>query len=373
MKITNVEVVVVRQDNVRMIGDGSQDTAVILVYTDEGITGIGEVDSAPEVVKAIVEAPASHDQCRGLREILIGEDPTNVEYLWHKMYHYSYYYTRRSVGIHAMSGIDIALWDITGKKYGLPVSKLIGGKFRNKIPAYCSVLMPETKEEIDELVAHHKSDSNYHGYKFGWGALGQSEEQDIKLVEYCREAVGDKRLMIDIGMRWSDYKYALRVSREYEKQKIYWLEEPFEPDRTSDFGRLAENINISLASGEEFGTVYEFHEMLENGKVDIVQPDMSRCGGITMAKKIADMAHLRGKKLIPHAFKTGILIGATLQFIAAIPNADMLEYCAQETVLSKNLVKHHFTLDKDGNVVIPDLPGIGVELNEEILNKYRRV
>ena len=143
-------------------------------------------------------------------------------------------------------------------------------------------------------------------------------------------------------------------------------------DRTPDFGRLADNINISLASGEEFGTMYEFQDMLDNGKVDIVQPDMSRCGGITMAKKIADMAYLRGKKLIPHAFKTGILIGATLQLIAAIPNADILEYCAQETVLSKNLVRHHFQLDKEGFVHIPDAPGIGVELNWDILNKYRR-
>lgn len=373
MKITDVEVIVVRQDEVKMIGDGSQDTAVVLVHTDEGITGVGEVDSAPEVVKAIVEAPSSHDQCRGLKTILMGEDPTNIEYLWYKMYYYSYYYTRRSVGIHAMSGIDIALWDITGKKYGLPVSKLLSGRFREKIPAYCSVLMPDSKKEIDELVAHHKADCNYHGYKFGWGALGESEKKDVELVEYCRKAVGDDaRLMIDIGMRWTDYKYALRVAKEYEKQKLYWLEEPFAPDRTEDFGRLADNMNISLASGEEFGTMYEFKDMLDNGKVDIVQPDMSRCGGITMAKKIADMAQLRGKKLIPHAFKTGILMGATLQLIAAIPNADMLEYCAQETVLSKNLVKHHFTLDKDGNVTIPSVPGIGVELNEEILNKYRR-
>ena len=374
MKITDVEVIVVRQDEVKMIGDGSQDTAVILVHTDEGITGIGEVDSSPEVVKAIVETPASHDQCRGLRDILVGENPLNVEYLWYKMYHYSYYYTRRSVGIHAMSGIDIALWDIAGKKLGVPVSMLIGGRFREKIPAYCSVLMPETKEEIFDLVNHHKQECNYAGYKFGWGALGQNEEKDVKLVEYCREAVGpDKKLMIDIGMRWTDYKYALRVAKEYEKQKIYWLEEPFCPDRTDDFGRLSDNMNISLASGEEFGTMFEFKDMLDLGKVDIVQPDMSRCGGITMAKKIADMAQVRGKKLIPHAFKTGILIGATLQLIAAIPNADILEYCAQETVLSKTLIKNHFKLDKDGYVHIPNTPGIGVELNMEVLDKYRKI
>lgn len=372
MKITDVEVIVVRQDEVKMIGDGSQDTAVILVHTDEGITGIGEVDSSPEVVKAIVETPASHDQCRGLREIIAGEDPMNVEYLWNKMYHYSYYYTRRSAGIHAMSGIDIALWDIAGKKLGVPVSALIGGRFRDRIPAYCSVLMPGTEKEIEELVAHHRSDCRYKGYKFGWGALGESEEKDIALVEYCRKAVGDSRLMIDIGMRWDDYKYALRVAREYEKQRIYWLEEPFVPDRMSDLRRLAENTCIPIASGEEFGTVYEFEDMLANGRVDIVQPDMSRCGGITVAKKIADMAALRGKKLIPHAFKTGVLMGATLQLIAAIPNADMLEYCAQETVLSKNLVKHRFRLDGDGFVHIPDAPGIGVELNTEILDKYRK-
>lgn len=373
MKITDVEVIVVRQDEVKMIGDGSQDTAVVLVHTDEGITGIGEVDSAPEVVKAIVEAPNSHDQCRGLKSILVGEDPRNIEYLWHKMYHYSYYYSRRSVGIHAMSGIDIALWDILGKKMGVSVSRLLGGRFREKIPAYCSVLMPETKEAIEELVNHHKKDCNYVGYKFGWGALGEDEKKDMDLVRWAREAVGDdKKLMIDIGMRWKDYKSACRIVKEYEKEKLYWLEEPFEPDRLDDFGKLSDRMDISLASGEEYGTLFEFDEMLRIGKVDIVQPDMSRCGGITMAKKIADLAYLHGKKLIPHAFKTGILMGATLQLIASIPNADMLEYCAQETVLSKNLVRHHFQLDKDGNVTIPDIPGLGVELNEDVLNKYRR-
>ena len=373
MKITDIEAIVVRQDKVKMIGDGSQDTVVVLVHTDEGITGIGEVDSAPEVVKAIIEAPASHMQCRGLKDILVGEDPLNVEYLWHKMYYYSYYYTRRSVGSHAMSGIDIALWDIAGKKLGVPVSRLIGGRFRETIPAYCSVLMPETEGEIERLVEHHKKECNYKGFKFGWGALGKSEKRDVELVRACRKAVGpDAKLMIDIGMAWTDYKSALRIAKQYEKEDLYWLEEPFAPDRTEDFKKLSDSMSISLASGEEFGTVYEFRDMIERGGVDIVQPDMSRCGGITMAKKIADLAQMHGKKLIPHAFKTGILMAATLQLIAAIPNADMLEYCAQETVFSKSLVRHHFRLDKDGNVAIPDLPGLGIELNTETLERYRR-
>ena len=169
MKITDVRAIILRQPTIEMIGDGSQDTVVILVDTDEGITGIGEVDSAPYVIKSIIDMPASHMACMGLKEILIGEDPLDVERLWRKMYDLSIYHGRRSVVIHAMSGIDMALWDIVGKKFGVPTGKALGGTYRDKIQAYCSVLMPATEKEINELVEKHM-DKGYQGMKLGWGA-----------------------------------------------------------------------------------------------------------------------------------------------------------------------------------------------------------
>ncbi len=370
MKITDVQAIIVKQPEISIIGDGSQDTVVIKVMTDEGITGIGEVDSSPYVVKAIVEAKTSHMVCMGLRDVVIGEDPFDVEKIWYKMYELCYYYGRRSVAIHAMSGIDMAIWDILGKKMGVPVHKLLGGAFRDKIPAYCSVLMPDNEDEI-KRIADTYLPQGYTGIKFGWGALGQSDKKDLELVKMCRKAMGDDpKLMIDIGMVWRDVKTAIRLCNEFEQQDVYWVEEPFKPDDLEAYKRLTNSVNMRISAGEEVGTMFEFNELIAGCGIDIIQPDISRCGGITIAKKVIDMAYLHKIPVIPHAFKTGILMSASLQVIAATPNALWLEYCCQETVLSKNLVKKHFSIDDEGFVNIPQKPGLGVEIDEEVLKRY---
>src|SRR5262245_31332439 len=154
MRITDVEAIVLRQPSVNEgIADGSQDDLVVRVFTDSGIVGIGEVDSAPEVVRAVIDAPASHAIASGLRHVLIGEDPLDVEALWHRMYRASIYYGRRGVALHALSGIDIALWDIKGKALGKPVHELLGGSKRTRVRAYASTLMPETEGETARHVA----------------------------------------------------------------------------------------------------------------------------------------------------------------------------------------------------------------------------
>ena len=370
MKITDVEAIVVKQPDISMIGDGSQDTVLIKVHTDEGITGIGEVDSSPYVVKSIIEAPASHMVCMGLRETILGEDPFDVEKIWKKMYDSSYYYGRRSVGIHAMSGIDLAIWDIIGKALNKPVHKLIGGAFRKEIPAYCSILMPSTEDEIKRIVDTYMP-KGFKGIKFGWGALGQSKEMDIKLISAARKALGKAPyLMIDIGMTWKNAKTAIQMCNSLQEYDVYWIEEPLSPDDLDGYKRLAEAVDMRISAGEEVGTLYEFKELIDHCNIDIIQPDLSRCGGITIGKKIVDMASLKGIPVIPHAFKTGILMSASLHLLAAMPEALFLEYCSQETVLSKNLVKNHFSINSNGFVSIPDGPGLGIEIDEDILKKY---
>ena len=372
MKIIDVEAIVVRQDEISLIGDGSQDTALIKITTDEGIVGYGEIDSAPEVMKAIIDAPSSHVVCRGIKELLVGEDPLRIEYLWQKMYQYTYYYGRRSAAIHAMSGVDMALWDISGKYYNVPVYKLLGGGFRTEIPAYCSVLMPGTEAEIKELV-ESKSYANFRGFKFGWGALGESFKKDIQLIEWARKYVGDdKDLMIDIGMLWKDCKSAIKTVHAIEDYNIKWLEEPFTPDNIEGYKRLCGEVDTWISAGEEVGPLHEFDTLINYCGIDLIQPDMSRCGGITVAKKVSDMADLKGIPLIPHAFKTGVLMGASLQLIASIPNALYLEYCEQNTVLSKGLIKNHYQLDPSGLVHIPQGPGLGFEIDPDVLKRYRR-
>lgn len=372
MKITNVEAIILRQPGeILMIGDGSQDTVLIKIETDEGITGWGECDSSPYVVKTIVDCPPSHVVCRGLKDILMGQDPFDVEKIWNDMYRGSYYYGRRSVGIHAMSGIDIALWDIMGKAAGRPVHKLLGGRINSRLRAYASMLMPDTEEEVVQKAKEYMA-KGFTAIKFGWGALGESREKDIRLVRAAREAMGEETdLMLDIGYLWKNSKYAEMMCKELEPFHLYWIEEPIISDDVQGFSRLTPKTTLRIASGEELTGLYEFRELIEKGGVDIVQPDMSRCGGITIAKKIADMALLNGIELCPHAFKSGILMAASIQLLAAYKGTPLLEYCSQETVLSKGLLKNHFALQMDGTVEVPDTPGLGIEVDEAAVAKYR--
>ena len=200
MKITDVEAVVLRQPAVNEgIADGSQDDLVILIHTDEGLTGIGEVDSAPEAVAALVNAPGSHAIANSLRELLLGEDPDDVERLWDKMYRGVNYIGRRGIAVHAISGLDIALWDLKGKAAGKPICELLGTVRHERIRAYASRLMPDTTEEVTEAVSALR-DQGFTAVKLGWGPLGQDPEHDVRLAAAAREAGGDGvEILIDAG------------------------------------------------------------------------------------------------------------------------------------------------------------------------------
>lgn len=371
MKIARVEAIVLKQPSIDLVGDGSQDTVLIEVETDTGIIGYGEVDSNPYVVKQIIESPASHMACIGLRDLVLGEDPLNPEKIWRKMYKKSIYYGRRSAVIHAMSGIDMAVWDIMGKALGVSVSRLLGGRYREKIQAYCSVLMPENEEGIKRLVDRHMP-KGYQGLKLGWGALGQSAQKDRQLARAARRALGDGPcLMLDIGMVWTDWKEAVQTCHSFEQQDVFWVEEPFGPDDLSSYRMLRERVGLRVSGGEEVGTIHEYDELLRGGCVDVVQPDLSRCGGFTVAKQLTTLAGLTNTLIVPHAFKTGVLMAATLQYLASLPAARYLEYCEQDTVLRQTLTVERFPLNADGTVDIPDEPGLGVTLDTDIINKYR--
>ena len=206
MKITDVEAIVLRQPALNDdIADGSQDDLVILVHTDEGITGIGEVDSAPEAVRALVEAPGSHAIANSLHELLVGEDPTDVERLWQKMYRGLIYIGRRGIALHAISGIDIALWDIKGKAAGKPVCELLGRPVQHeKIRAYASMLMPDDPAEVRSRVGRLR-DEGFTAVKLGWGPLGQDTDRDVELVAAAVEAAaGTVTILIDAGHGYVD-------------------------------------------------------------------------------------------------------------------------------------------------------------------------
>jgi len=369
VKITDVEAIHLSLAERMAIADGTQDALVVRVHTDAGIAGIGEVDSSPHVVKAVIEAPMSHSLCYGLREVLIGEDPLDIERLWEKMYRASIFYGRRGAAVQAMSGIDIALWDIAGKAAGKPIYKLLGGSYREKIRAYGSTLFADTPEGMAKSVARHR-EQGFTAVKFGWGVFGRDPKQDERLVAAARREAGEETdILVDAGLAFNAAT-AVRTARMLESYNVFWFEEPLPPDDYDGYARLADAVDIPIAAGEEESTRYGFADLMDRGRVDVVQPDVTRAGGITEARHIAAMAHMRNLPCVPHAWSTGIIVAASLQLIAAIPNALFLEYCTAQSPLRWELVDEQFPL-RNGCVAIPDKPGLGVELNEEIIRRYR--
>src|SRR5579862_8090441 len=373
MKITDVEAIVLRQPALdQAIADGSQDDLVVRVHTDSDIVGIGEVDSAPEVVKAVIEAPASHAIASGLRAVLVGEDPLDVERLWHKMYRAAIYYGRRGVALHAISGIDIALWDIKGKALGKPVSQLIGTPQRDRVRAYASRLMPDTPDEVRAAVGALR-EQGFTAVKLGWGPLGADAAHDLALAAAACEAGGDGvTILIDAGLGYgADAQKAIGVARGLEELGVFWLEEPFEPDEYEAYAELADTVEIRVAAGEQDTTLWGFRELIERGHVDLVQPDVTRCGGITELLRIAEFANAHGVETVPHAWKSGIIKAASLHVNAVLPDALFQEYCVADTPINTSLTRERLPIDADGFVAVPAGPGLGVELDLEVVARYR--
>ena len=369
MKIVDVEVIILALPDIKERTDGTQDTVIVRVSTDEGIVGYGEIDSSPWIVKAIIEAPPSHTLCRGLAEIVRGCDPFDVSELWERMYQGSIYYGRRGAAIQAMSGIDIALWDIIGKAEEKPVHKIFGGSFRSSVRAYASSLFGDSVKETGEL-ARRYIDEGFSAVKFGWEPFGDDPVQDEALVREIRSAVGDSvDVMIDAGFAW-DAKAALSMSKRLEGYNLYWIEEPLHPDNLDGYARLSEGSTIRIAAGEEESSRHSYIDLMDRGKIDIVQIDVTRCGGLTEAMRIAQLAQDRHKPVVNHSFKTGINISASLHLLAAIPNAFIFEYSVSDSPLRRKLTNEQFEI-VDGKVSVPDAPGLGITINDDIINRYR--
>jgi L-rhamnonate dehydratase len=368
MKITNVTATVLRLPEISNAADGTQDDLIITVETDEGITGYGEVDTSPVVGKAVIDAYMSHGTCYGLREVVIGSDPFDYEQIWTSMWAKTYYYGRTGPAMHVMSGIDMAIWDIMGKATNKPVHKLLGGSYTDKVRAYASALMPGTVEEVKKMTEQYVS-QGYTAIKFGWGPLGYDVHFDIELIRTARKAAGDNvEIMVDIGKRYR-LKQSIYVAKALEQLDIYWLEEPLPAEDYIGYKRLTESTTLRIATGEEESGRLAFSRLINETHVDVVQPDISRCGGLSEAKKIAMLTADRNILCIPHAFKTGMLIAASIHFIAAIPNAPFLEFSVTESAIRKQLLTKPF-IQKNGFVDVPTGPGLGIELNPEVLKKY---
>ena len=368
MIITDVETLHLRLPNVAEIADGTQDVLVVRIHTDTGNTGIGEVTSQSYVCQAIFEAPRSAERRHGLAEILVGQEVDDVDRLWQRMYYNTNRYGRRGAAIHAISGADIALWDLLGQARGVPVSELLGGARRSTVRAYASLLFGETPEETARL-ATEAVGQGLTAAKFGWEVFGKDPQTDEAHTRAAREALGDDRdLMIDVGCKW-DAGTALERARLLEPYRLTWMEEPLSQDDRRGYAELCAESPVPIAAGEGDVTLYDFEDLVERG-LHVVQPDVAFCGGLTVCRDIGELCATQQRRAVPHCFSTGINLAASLHWAASMENGDLVEYCLRPSPLMRKLVSNLPPL-VDGRVPVPDAPGLGIELDEEIIAEFQ--
>jgi len=382
LKIVDVELMVLKSEGLYNNAEGSEEPlgptymGLVKVTTDAGLVGYSDMETAAPVAKACVESPKwssveGMEFMDGLRSLLIGQNPLEVERLWYRMYRGTIYFGRRGAALQAISAIDIALWDICGKAYGQPIHILLGGKWRDKVRAYGSTLFRPTPEAMREAAKVYIG-QGFTAVKFGWGVFGQDRWQDVKLVEAAREALGAKNdLMVDTG--WfveRTAKEAIQVVKSIEQFEPFFVEELLHPEDYDGYRQVAKATTTRIACGEQEATDWGFQMLIERGGVDVLQPDLTRCGGFTVARKIVHMAERANRLVIPHSWSSDLLTAASLHLTAFQRRAEFVEFNTSQGPLSRQLVKEPLRLE-DGYLAVPQGPGLGLEVNDAIIEQYR--
>jgi L-rhamnonate dehydratase len=367
MKITGVDAIQLRLPAVKEIFDGTQDVLVVRVNTDEGICGFGEVVSASAVARAVIEAPRSAPRRHGLSVALVGTDPTDPQVCWARMYEATRWHGRQGVVLHTMSGVDQALWDIVGKVNAKPLAD-IWGRRRSRVRAYASVLFPDTPEEAAALT-DHILEQRFTAVKFGYGSFGRDRHHDLRLLDAISSVAKDRaEVMVDAGRVW-DADTAIERARElFERYNIIFLEEPLNEDDLDGYAKVAEAIPQRIAAGETETTLTAFQTLLDKG-VKVLQPDVGRAGSLNICREVSDRAWRSGAWCIAHCFGTGINLAASLHWMASAVEAPFIEFPLTHSVLRNSLVRNP-PKQKDGWVELADAPGLGIEVDEQILRQY---
>jgi D-galactarolactone cycloisomerase len=348
---------------------------LVEVTTDEGITGWGEAFAQglepPEIAATVID--------KALRPLIIGADPLDTELLWHRMYHMTRDYGRKGSVVAGISAVDIALWDIAGKHYRVPVYRLLGGAFRMKVQPYATGFyrvkgQGEGKRLAEEAMRHFEAGFSLMKVKLGYGV-----DDDIACMKEIGRAIQGKpiTLMVDTNHAYGRAD-ALRLGRALEEYDLRWYEEPVAPEDIAGYAEMRAKLRMPIAGGENEHTLYGFRELLGAGAVDVAQPDLGSCGGITAARHIAAIAQSHGVQVNPHVWGSAIAQAASLQLLAALPVAHHSLY-APEPILEFDRSSHPFRVQLitrpiqqvGGWVEIPSGPGLGVEVDRAVLEKHR--
>jgi len=346
---------------------GENQHTLIEVITDEGLTGIGSVYTT----KALVDA-----SLRLLKPFLIDENALEPERVSEKLHQMTFWNGRGGAITHTISGIDIALWDILGKATGQPVARLLGGYYRQKIKPYGSILFEEPAKLRDTL--SRALECGFRAVKVGWGPFGRvNAKTDEELVKIVRETVGpDVDIMVDAGgseQFWPKrYKWALETARMLNEYNVVWFEEALPPDDLDGFIKLREHAPLPITSGEVLTRRQSFIPWIEREAVDIIQPDLTKVGGLSEGRRIAWMAYDHHVQLVTHGWNTAVGLAADLHLSASMPVATYVEYITPSPYI-EDILAVPFKMDEDGMLAIPTAPGLGIDLNEDAVKRMSRM
>jgi len=339
--------------------------ALIAVHTDAGITGHGSVFTDGRLVTSGVKV---------LEPLWRGENALEPERVTEKLHQNTFWMGRGGTLTHVISGIDIALWDILGKATGMPVGRLLGGSYRTKVQPYCSLLMEEPAAMRD-VVASYRA-RGFRAFKIGWGPFGRRDDArlDAAIVAAARAGAGDDaKLFVDAGAsdaHWPQgFKWAKRTAEMLAEHGVGWFEEPVKPDAIDDYWELRRCSPVPIAGGEVLTRRQAFIPWLVRGALDIVQPDVTKVGGISEQRRIAWMAQDFGVKYVGHGWNTALGVAADLQMAAAFPGVDLVEFIGGSAYVD-GILAEPFKLDGDGMLAIPEAPGLGVMLDRDKLARY---
>jgi D-galactarolactone cycloisomerase len=338
--------------------------SLVCVHTDEGVVGVGSTFTSETLAAAAVEL---------LEPLWRGESAIEPERVTEKLHQHTFWLGRGGAVTHAISGIDLALWDIFGKVCAQPVGRLLGGRYRDRVRPYASLLMQDPERLAEELAVLRAQ--GFGAFKIGWGPFGRGPAAvDEAIVRAARESIGPNALlMVDAGASdayWPHgYKWALRTARMLDAYDVSWFEEPLAPDAIEDYIHLRRQAPLAIAAGEVLTRRQSFRPWLDRGALDVVQPDVTKVGGLSEQRRIAWDAQEHGIAYVGHGWNTAIGLAADLQLAAALPAAELVEYKTGSPYID-DLTLGGFELDPDGTLAIPDGHGLGVALDPDAVERY---
>lgn len=337
---------------------------LITVHTDGGLVGVGSVFTSEALVLASLAL---------LKELVIGENALEPMRVSEKLHQHTFWQGRGGAVTHTISGIDIALWDIFGQATSQPLSRLLGGVYRDRVRPYASVLMSQPETLIPTLLA--LKEDGFTAFKIGWGPFGRvNKTLDREIVSAARETVGpDALLAVDAGgsdAYWhSDLKWAQESARMLEEFNVAWFEEPLSPDDHEGFKTLTTTSPIPISGGEVLTRRQSFQPYLQDHLVNIVQPDVTKVGGISEFIRIAQSAEDHHVRVIPHGWNTAVGLTVDLHLAGALPRTDLVEYCTGSAYIDA-IVTKPWTLDSEGMLAIPTGPGLDLSLDLDAVKHY---